>query len=171
MFDIKLTTVKHQTACGPASLKMLLDYYGIDVPLETLIDECGVSVNGCSMPTLKRVGIAHGLSDLSIWQEDPEDVLKQDRPGIVWWRYGHFLVFGGLNDKGEPVLFNSMRGRYAIDSGTFAVLATGVKDGTCVVLTNGEPHNLPDPVTPSTEERVTALEDELAATKIILGVE
>lgn len=141
MFDIKLTTTRHTTACGPACLKMLLDYYGVEVPLETLIEECGITVNGCSVATLKRVAQAHGL-DASIWKEPPGDVLTQDRPGIVWWRYTHYVVYGGLNDKGEPVLFNPSRGRYAIDAGTFAVMATGIEDGTCVVLSIGKPLNL-----------------------------
>ncbi len=64
MFDVKLTTTKHQVACGCACLKMLLDYYGIDVDLDTLIEECGLSVNGCSMTTLMRVARLHGLNDV-----------------------------------------------------------------------------------------------------------
>lgn len=139
MFGIDLITTKHETACGPACLKMLLDFYGIDVDLDTLIEECGVTVNGCTAADLKRVAITHGLTDTSLWQEPPSEVLTQDRPGIVWWRYNHFVVYGGLNDKGEPVLFNPMRGQYAIDAGTFEVLASGLQAGTCVVLTNGKP--------------------------------
>ena len=38
MFDILPVTTDHMAACGPACLKMLLAYYGIEVPLDQLID-------------------------------------------------------------------------------------------------------------------------------------
>jgi ABC-type bacteriocin/lantibiotic exporter with double-glycine peptidase domain len=50
---------------------------------------------------------------------DAEDCLKQDRPAILWWRYQHFVVFCGLNDKDEPVICNPSSGRYAISRETF----------------------------------------------------
>lgn len=142
MFDVKLTTTTRSTACAPASLKMLLEYYGIEVPLDQLIEECGVSVDGCSAADVLRVGQAHGLEDFKAWQENPEDIFAQDRPGIVWWRYNHFVVFAGLNDKDEPVICNPMRGRYAIDRGSFAAICTGLQTGTAVVLCVGKPENL-----------------------------
>ena len=37
MYDVDLTTSMGTVYCGPACLRMLLAYYGIDVPLETLI--------------------------------------------------------------------------------------------------------------------------------------
>ena len=142
MFDIKLTTTKHQVACGCACLKMLLDYYGIDVNLDTLIEECGLSVNGCSMTTLMRVARLHGLNVVGAWRETPDDVFTQDRPGIVWWKFAHYIVYGGLNDKGEPVIFNPSCGKYAIDKETFAAMASSDMEGTCIVMTNGKPLNI-----------------------------
>ena len=139
MFDVKLTTTRHATACGPACLKMLLAYYGIEAELDALIEECGVTVNGCTAGDLIRVGRAHGLAEMSSWQEGLEDVFRQDRPAIIWWQYNHFIVYCGLNDAGEPVIANPMRGRYAIDRGTFAALCSGFKPGTCVALSNGKP--------------------------------
>lgn len=139
MFDVKLVTTRHTTACGPACLKMLLGYYGIEAELDTLIEECGVTVNGCTAGDLIRVGRAHGLAEMSSWQEGLEDVFRQDRPAIIWWQYNHFIVYCGLNDAGEPVIANPMRGRYAIDRGTFAALCSGFQPGTCVALCNGKP--------------------------------
>ena len=139
MFDVKLTTTRHATACGPACLKMLLAYYGIEAELDALIEECGVTVNGCTAGDLIRVGRAHGLAEMSSWQEGLEDVFYQDRPGIIWWHYDHFVVFCGLNDAGEPVIANPMRGRFAIDRGSFRALCSGIEPGTCVALCNGKP--------------------------------
>ena len=139
MFDVKLVTTRHTTACGPACLKMLLAYYGIVAELDTLIEECGVTVNGCTARDVVRVARAHGLEEMTSWKEDPEDVLRQDRPGIIWWHYDHFVVFCGLNDAGEPVIANPMRGRFAIDRGSFKALCTGIEPGTCIALCNGKP--------------------------------
>lgn len=133
MFEIPFTSQQKETACGPASLKMLLAYYGIDVPLNTLIEECHVSVDGCSAGDLIRAARAHGLTGISAWQTDAASVFRQDRPGIMLWRGNHFLVYGGLNDKDEPVLYNPGRGVYPIDRGTFSTLYSGV------MMTNGKP--------------------------------
>ena len=136
MFEMDFCSQRRETCCGPASLKMLLSYYGIDVAFDTLIEECHVCVDGCTAGDLLRVGRAHGLEGLSAWQTDAEDVLKQDRPAILYWRGNHFLVYGGLNEKDEPVLYNPGRGVYAIDRGTFAVLFSGI------MLSNGTPEDV-----------------------------
>lgn len=136
MFEIDFCSQRRETCCGPASLKMLLGYYGVDVAFDTLVEECHVSVDGCTAVDLLRVGRAHGLASLSAWQTDAEDVLKQDRPAILYWRGTHFLVYGGLNEQDEPVLYNPARGVYAIDRGTFAVLFSGI------MLSNGMPEDV-----------------------------
>lgn len=137
MFDIKLVAQPHETDCGPASLKMLLAFYGHDVDLATLHDECQVSVNGCTAKDLLRVGKDHGLNDMAAFKTDAASVMRQDRPAILLWRHTHFLVYGGLNDKGEPMIFNPASGVYPIDAGTFKVLFSDI------MLTNGTPADIP----------------------------
>ena len=141
MYDVIPVTTTHYTACGPACLKMILGYYGIDVPLDTLTEECGVKVNGCSAADLLRVGRAHGLDDFGSWQEMPADVLKQDRPAIIWWQYTHFIVFCGTDEAGDVWICNPSQGRYRIDAGTFAAKCSGLQAGTCVALCNGRPED------------------------------
>lgn len=131
MYDVTPVTTPHQTACGPTALKMLLSYYGHDVPLDELISECGITVTGCSAATLLRVGLAHGLEGMAAYQETAEDALKMDRPAILWWRYVHYVVFCGLNDQGEPVICNPSSGRFPISREAFARHFSGV------ALTNG----------------------------------
>lgn len=134
MYDVKPVTCGHATACGPTSLKMLLDYYGVDVPLETLIDECQIGVAGCNATTLLRVGRDHGL-DMTSWKMTAADMIRQDRPAILWWRYTHFVVFCGLNDKDEPVICNPSSGRFPIARATFEEAFSGV------ALCNGTPED------------------------------
>lgn len=130
MYDVTPVTTNRQTACGPTALKMLLDYYGQDVPLDQLIQACNIGVTGCTAATLLRVGRDHGL-DMRAYQADAEGVMKMDRPAILWWRYVHFVVFCGLNDAGEPVICNPSSGRFPISREAFARHFSGV------ALTNG----------------------------------
>ena len=132
MYDVKPVTSKGELDCGPACLKMLLDWYGIDVPLDQLTEECGVKLDGCSAADLLRVGRAHGL-DMTAWRMDADEVARQDRPSIVWWRYQHFCVCCGSADDGRVAICNPSRGRYRMGADTFASLYSGV------VLFAGEP--------------------------------
>lgn len=171
MFDVLPVTTGRATACGPACLKMLLAYYGIDAELEQLIAECGVGIAGCTAGDVLRVGRAHGLGDLAAYKMPPAELATQDRPAIVWWRNNHYVVCCGLDDKGDVVICNPSRGRFAIDLDSFCVLCTGLEPGSCVALCNGQPEDLPGPEPDDYGARITALEDELEAAKIILGVE
>lgn len=137
MFDVRPYTCDKDTACGPTCLRMLLDYYGTVVDLDTLIRECGVDVAGCSGKDIKRVGNAHGL-DILVYKMDAEELIQQDRPAIIWWKYSHWIVFAGLDDAGQVVICNPGLGRYGIDKGTFKSLYSGVS------LWNGDPQPLPE---------------------------
>jgi len=142
MFDVKPITSPKKLDCGPTCLKMLLEYYGVSVDLETLINECNVNLKGCTVGDIRRAGNAHGL-DIRIYDsragaEYVDALIKQDRPAIVWWRYNHFCVFCGKDSKGDIVICNPDRGRYSISEGSFRSMYSGV------YLTNGEPEDLPE---------------------------
>ena len=157
MFDVIPFTSPKQCDCGATCMKMLLGYYGIDVPLDELIEECNTRLIGCSAGDLKRCGEKHGL-DMIAYQMDADEVMTQDRPSIVWWKYGHWCVCCGLNEDGDVVICNPDRGRYHMSKNVFRSFYTRV------ALFNGEPAGIPE--APSTAQRVTELEDamvELAA--------
>lgn len=132
MYDVTPVTTKHGTACGAACMRMLLLYYGIDVDLETLIDELNVRIIGCSGADLLRVGRAHGLG-MTAYKVDAEELMQLDRPAIIHWRHQHWCMFCGMDDKGNVVLANPSRGRYGIDAESFGKLYTGT------ALFNGAP--------------------------------
>lgn len=144
VFDVTPVTTNRAFDCGPACLKMLLNYYGIEASLEELREECNTRMCGASMATLVKVAKAHGMAEASTWGEPLQDLLKQDRPGIVWWMYNHFVVYCGVDEKGDVVICNPARGRYPIDVGTFAAKCCGLEPGQKVVLSNGEPQDLPE---------------------------
>lgn len=135
VFDVKPVTTNRDTCCGAASLKMLLDFYGTEVDLDVLIEETGTSVAGASMKSLRRVAAAHGL-DAMVFGMDAEELVKQDRPAIVWWRFTHFIVFSGVDENGQVVVCDPMRGRYRMSFGLFKSLYSGIS------MWNGAPEDL-----------------------------
>ena len=143
MYDVKPITSPKPLDCGPTCLKMLLDYYGIDVPLEQLTEECNVTVTGCTGADLLRVGRLHGL-DMQSYSIDADELVLQDRPAIVNWRYNHWCVFAGRDEDGRVSICNPDRGRYRMSEGTFASLFTGLDDhpGQGVAIFAGEPFPL-----------------------------
>lgn len=162
MFDVEPITSPKPLDCGPTCLKMLLAYYGIDVPLDTLIEECHVGVEGCTGRDLLQAGRLHGL-DMQTYSIDAEELVRQDRPAICSWRYSHWLVFAGRDDDGRVVVCDPDRGRYRMSEGTFASLFSGLADhpGQGVALTNGEPCDLPEE--PSDVEIIADALAELSA--------
>lgn len=134
MFDIDPVTSGKPTDCGGTCMKMLLAYYGQDVPLEQLIVECNTGITGCTGKDLLLCGRAHGL-DMKAWQCDAETVFRSDRPEIIWWMYNHWVVYGGLDEDGKVVIYNPDRGRYRVSKNTFKCFYTGVS------LSNGEPQD------------------------------
>lgn len=172
MFDVTPITSEKQVDCGATCLQMLLAYYGIDVALETLIEECNTRLIGCSGADILRVARAHGLDGVTCYDMDKDEIIRQDRPGIIWWKYNHWVVFCGVDERGKVVICNPDKGRYRMEPGTFASFATGQHDGKAITIWNGEPQDMDTP-TPDggLDARVTALEDELEAAKILLGVE
>lgn len=157
MFDVLPVTSSHPMACGAVSLKMLLEYYEISVPLEQLIDECNVRVSGCTGSDIMRTARAHGMSDISAWKMDAPELIRQDRPAIILWHHNHFVVFCGRDDKGNVWICNPSRGRFPLDEGTFCAMYSGI------AFFNGEPEAIPE------SETATAADYEAALGR--LGVE
>lgn len=143
MYDVIPVTSDKPLDCGPTCLEMLLAFYGVDVPLEQLTKECGLTLAGCSGASLMRVGRAHGL-DMQCFSMDADELLRQDRPGIVFWRHNHWILFAGCDSDGRACICNPDRGRYRLSADTFAAIATGIDThpGQIVAIFNGEPHDL-----------------------------
>lgn len=137
MFEITPITSSKELDCGATCLKMLLDYYGIDVPLDTLSKECRTRAIGCTLLDVKMAGKRHGL-DMHAYMIDGEEVIRQDRPSIVWWGHNHFCVCGGRDENGKAVVYDPDRGRYRLTEGTFCSIYSGI------ALFNGEPVDLPE---------------------------
>ena len=143
MFDVNPVTSEKPFDCGPTCLKMLFDYYGNEVPLDQLIKECGVTLAGSTAADLMRVGRLHGL-DMQCYSMDAEELIRQDRPAIVHWKFGHWIVFAGTDEAGRVSICNPDMGRYRMSAETFKTYFTGLEShpGQGVAIFNGDPRDL-----------------------------
>lgn len=125
MYDITPITSEHSTDCGATCLKMLLDYYGIDVPLDQLIKDCNTRLIGCTAADVLRAGRLHGV-EMHAYKTDLDGILKVDRPAIIWWKRKHFCVLCGVDEGGNIVIINPDRGRYRMSKSLFKCWYSGI---------------------------------------------
>ena len=125
MYDITPITSEHPTDCGATCLKMLLDYYGIDVTLDQLIKECNTRLIGCTAADVLRAGRLHGVK-MHAYKTDLDGILKVDRPAIIWWKRKHFCVLCGVDEGGNIVIINPDRGRYRMSKSLFKCWYSGI---------------------------------------------
>lgn len=71
--------------CGPASLKCLLEGFGVNVHYGHLRDACQTDVDGTSINTLEKIAVELGLDAAQMVV--PKDHLLLDVPGYLpgWW--------------------------------------------------------------------------------------
>ena len=125
MYDITPITSDKATDCGATCLKMLLDYYGIDVSLDQLIKECNTLLIGCTAADVLRAGRLRGV-EMHAYKTDLDGILKVDRPAIIWWKRKHFCVLCGVDEGGNIVIINPDRGRYRMSKSLFNCWYSGI---------------------------------------------
>ena len=126
MFDIIPITSRKENDCGATCLKMLLAFYGQDIPLDQLITECNTGITGCTAKDLLRAGRLHG-QDMKAYKTDADGILSSDRPAIIWWMYRHFVVYAGIDEEtGKVWICNPDKGRYRVSKATFASFYTNI---------------------------------------------
>ncbi|MCK8496081.1 peptidase domain-containing ABC transporter [Spirosoma sp. RP8] len=88
------------TDCGPSCLKMICDYYKINVTRETIMHHLDLSVVGTSAQAMVIAGNALGL-DGSIKEASIESLLKYNfqSPVILHWNNNHFVVLYKIKDN------------------------------------------------------------------------
>lgn len=106
---VKTDTVfqMEMTECGAASLSMVMNYYGVNVPLEQLRIDTGVSRDGCKASKILLGARKHGFNCKGV-KVGLKGLLNMVPPCIIHWNFNHFLVYEGvvrdrvyLNDPAE----------------------------------------------------------------------
>ena len=85
--------------CGPSCLKIILKYYGIDVPLEYLRGVSNLSNSGVSMKSLNDASRNLGFETLA--SKVDFDQLRNivSLPCIAHWNQNHFVVIYKINNR------------------------------------------------------------------------
>jgi NHLM bacteriocin system ABC transporter peptidase/ATP-binding protein len=112
------------TECGAASLGMVLEYFGKHVPLEKLRVACGIGRDGSNAPGLMKAAREYGLIPHG-YRKEPVQLGELDLPQIIYWKFNHFLVIEGFDEK-YVHLNDPERGRVRVSHEEFDSSFTGV---------------------------------------------
>lgn len=113
-----------QTECGVAVLSSMMSYHGLNVPMETLRDQCGHSRDGCSASTMVRVAESYGLIS-EVYQITPENLQKINRPVIAFWKGSHYVIINHFKNNRAHVN-DPAKGEYYVSHSDFMELFSGV---------------------------------------------
>lgn len=105
------------TECGAASLAMVLDHWGRQVPLDALRRACGVGRDGSTAAGIGKAAAAEGL-EMALHRTSASAAANLPVPLIAFWEHRHFLVVEGRSRRGW-YLNDPAKGRYRVDDQTW----------------------------------------------------
>jgi ATP-binding cassette subfamily C protein len=110
--------------CGAAALGIILGFYGLFVPLETLRIKCGVSRDGSKAVNILKAARSYGMTAAGA-EADIEVLREQKCPFIVFWQFNHFVVVEAISKKTVHIN-DPASGRHTLSREEFNKFYTGV---------------------------------------------
>lgn len=99
--------------CGPAALKMILDHYGVNVPLLELERKGGHGKRGMNMLALCRLAKSFGLTAKG-WRLSADDFWDGCLPAIIFVENTHFVVLDSVHNQIDYFIRDPAKGRMRI---------------------------------------------------------
>jgi ABC-type bacteriocin/lantibiotic exporter with double-glycine peptidase domain len=96
--------------CGPAALKMILDYHGVNVRLGDLERKAGYTGRGMNMSSLSRLATSFGL-DARGWRLGMDDLRRSCMPAILFVENTHFVVLDSIGDRCDFFVRDPAKGK------------------------------------------------------------
>lgn len=84
--------------CGAVALGIILGYYKRFIPIEQLRIDCQVTRDGTHAENIINAAEKHGL-EAEAYEVEFEDFEKADLPFIAFYRFNHFIVVEGFDEK------------------------------------------------------------------------
>jgi len=78
--------------CGPTCLKMIAKFYGQDIPLNLLRQQCSLTKQGCSLSNLSDCATEIGFNTITIKTSYDYIIDNHLYPAILHWDKNHFVV-------------------------------------------------------------------------------
>ena len=89
--------------CGPASLAIVLEYFGRHVPLDELHEACGVGRDGVNALTLVQVAEHYGLRARGV-KTELDDLRYLPTGTVMFWSMSHFVVLEAASRRGVTIV-------------------------------------------------------------------
>lgn len=110
--------------CGPATLKMIFDHYGISSTIESMDSNAELTAKGTSMLTLKEMAEKRGLGAEG-WRYTINDFMHAATPSIVFLHDDHFAVADSVTSDGYIILSDPALGRIKMSAHNFQKIWNG----------------------------------------------
>lgn len=111
--------------CGPACLTMVFGYHGLELPLERVRQDCGVSRHGSSATALLEAARNQGLLARGVKLSDLDQLRYLPPASILHWAFTHFVVLESFDGE-TAVIVDPARGRVRVGREQLDRAFTGV---------------------------------------------
>jgi len=105
--------------CGVTCLKMIIDYFGKSISIETLQNILPIRKDGVSLKDISDVSTEIGLKTMGVKVNYDRLVEDIPTPCIAFWKQQHFVVIYHVNDEYIWIADPATRGIYVQSRETF----------------------------------------------------
>lgn len=104
--------------CGPACLKMIVEFYGRNIPIQRLREKCEIGKAGVNLLGIANAAELLGFQTKSLKLGFHEIMRQHHFPVILHWRQNHFIVLYKIK-KGQFYIADPAEGKLVLSAEQF----------------------------------------------------